>query len=311
MGDESKQMNHKLTPSSNVSHDVSDLIIKERSKIVNNLNEQLYPSLSLSYLKYYKDNLFRKNTALANNILEELEELIATGINIARQYINNLRSEKTKIISDKKNTQINKRVNWQKKIARDLHDTLLQNLTTLYFEIQFCKQLLKIDYPKAQAEYSCLKNLFIDYFQEINKFAIRTKRKNFRSHLVRMIKTYIKKYSSLYNIDVQISNTGSEKHISLEIKDNIFQIVKEALINVRKHAQATQVIINIIFDRKCLKMSIEDNGRGFILNNIDNEFFGIRGMKERVFLFNGNFKIKTFPGNGTKILINIPIESKH
>jgi len=93
----------------------------------------------------------------------------------------------------------------------------------------------------------------------------------------------------------------------------VFRLVQEAFNNIKKHANAKKVIINLEFLKNELKLHINDDGIGFDINALKesstdiNGGFGLISMKERVELLNGKFKIDSAVNKGTKIYITVPL----
>jgi signal transduction histidine kinase len=105
----------------------------------------------------------------------------------------------------------------------------------------------------------------------------------------------------------KVSVEGQRRTLNQEVNNHLFRICQEALNNVRRHAEATKVNVNLVFSKDKFKMLIEDNGKGFSLKDADNfphqERIGLIGMQERAKLFNGNLQIITKPGKGTTISV--------
>jgi PAS domain S-box-containing protein len=91
---------------------------------------------------------------------------------------------------------------------------------------------------------------------------------------------------------------------------NIFLVIKEALNNVVKYAEARSVTIEINFDHNIFKIGICDTGRGFDLNHVKRFKNGINNMKKRTEEINGIFLLSSFPGKGTSIKLEIPIPTE-
>jgi PAS domain S-box-containing protein len=127
---------------------------------------------------------------------------------------------------------------------------------------------------------------------------------------------YIAEWSAQYGIETDFHcNDGVSGVISEEISTTVYRIVQEALTNVVKHArQATNV--SIIIDRAGpnLRLTIEDNGRGFGLDRSSppkgrrNGGLGLPGMRERLTLIGGEFEVESSIGLGTTVFARIPLE---
>ncbi|MFA8344342.1 MAG: PAS domain S-box protein [Rhodothermaceae bacterium] len=131
--------------------------------------------------------------------------------------------------------------------------------------------------------------------------------------LVSAIKLLLKDMQEKSGIDTEF-NYGDEalKFESLQAELNVYRIVQEALNNIRKHAKATKVNMDLFCNSEFLSLCIKDNGRGFKNEDIqvDDEYisFGLKNMRERTELLSGNFSIESEVDKGTTIFIDFPGE---
>ncbi|HPU49815.1 MAG TPA: ATP-binding protein, partial [Syntrophomonadaceae bacterium] len=88
--------------------------------------------------------------------------------------------------------------------------------------------------------------------------------------------------------------------------------VQEAITNVRKHAGVNKALVKMEDKGSLLTIVIKDEGCGFDLDKINQqrESYGILGMKERARLFGGELQILTQPGEGTQVIIKVPLEGE-
>jgi signal transduction histidine kinase len=97
-----------------------------------------------------------------------------------------------------------------------------------------------------------------------------------------------------------------------ETENAVYRIAQEALQNIRKHAGATEVDVELAFDENRLILSISDNGRGFdeatlARQRTDGGGFGLLGMRERARLVSGRLEVHSTPGAGTSLVISAPL----
>ena len=104
---------------------------------------------------------------------------------------------------------------------------------------------------------------------------------------------------------------GSERRFLPEAELLLFRILQEALNNIRRHAQASEahVVIELAEDR--IKVTISDNGRGFELSGRIDDLprsgkLGLAGMQERARLLGGTIEVKSTPGKGTTLIVDVP-----
>jgi signal transduction histidine kinase len=105
-----------------------------------------------------------------------------------------------------------------------------------------------------------------------------------------------------------------------DIRHALFLVVKEALNNVVKHAEATEVTISMELNASNFRMGIEDNGKGFLIerkavpassdtSDLPSLGEGLSNMRERVESLRGRFELISQPGQGTRIGLQVPIHS--
>jgi signal transduction histidine kinase len=94
---------------------------------------------------------------------------------------------------------------------------------------------------------------------------------------------------------------------SMDARRNLLRLFKEAIHNIAKHAQATQVRVAWEWEGKMLTLSIADNGRGFIPGNSNGH--GLDSMNQRAEALRGKFSLDSAPGMGTRVLLSVPFKS--
>jgi signal transduction histidine kinase len=95
-----------------------------------------------------------------------------------------------------------------------------------------------------------------------------------------------------------------------DLRINFYRIVQESLGNIMKHAHATEVKVTVKRTPENVTLTIEDDGRGFGPEargaNASRSGFGLTGMAERARLIGGEFRVRSVPGRGTTIMVEIP-----
>ena len=198
----------------------------------------------------------------------------------------------------------------RQRIARDLHDETGQALTAIGMGLRGASTALTNDRDRQQA-ISTLRNLealTAGSLQELQRLIADLRPSHLDDlGLLATVRWYINDVKARSNLDIQIIISGEEKTICPEYGTSIFRILQEALTNITKHANATQVKIHIIFEPNEMRIAIEDNGSGFEVDqNRKRKSWGIIGMQERTTLLNGQFFLHSAPGRGTMLEIVIP-----
>jgi len=114
-----------------------------------------------------------------------------------------------------------------------------------------------------------------------------------------------------HGIEARVAVAGREQLLSGEVQLLLFRIVQEALNNVRKHSDASQVDITVNFGQEKTTVSVADNGKGFTLPDRVSDLaaggkLGLAGMRERAQLIGGNVTMKSEPGHGTVVTVEVP-----
>jgi PAS domain S-box-containing protein len=114
-----------------------------------------------------------------------------------------------------------------------------------------------------------------------------------------------------HGIEAKVTVVGREQLLSSEVQLLLFRIAQEALNNVRKHSEASQVEITVNFGEAKTSVSITDNGKGFPVPRRVSDLaaggkLGLAGMQERAQLIGGNVSLKSDPGHGTVISVEVP-----
>ncbi len=97
-----------------------------------------------------------------------------------------------------------------------------------------------------------------------------------------------------------------ENSLPNELKTTIYRIIQESLTNIAKHSEATEINIEIEQNSQTLRLSIQDNGKGFDFEQ-NTTGFGLQSMRDRTLAIGGIFNILSAPGYGCKIIVDVPL----
>jgi PAS domain S-box-containing protein len=198
------------------------------------------------------------------------------------------------------------------RISRDLHDSTAQSLiATLRSLERFCEE-------DDQLSEQRLNMLWIYHGQLKNALQeIRQVSRDLRPSIIDelgllpAVEWLAERQRSEHDLDARLSVRGEERRFSQEQEVALFRIIQEALRNVVRHAEATEVKVTIVFNEKETVLSIIDNGDGFELPKSLGELsrlgkLGVDGMETRARLVGGTFDIQSSPGDGTAIAVVVP-----
>lgn len=196
----------------------------------------------------------------------------------------------------------------QTDIARDLHDTLGQNIGYIRMNLDHL----------SETQWSNPTNIKIQ-IQNMHKVAnesyelIRTMLTILQSrdsvNPLSLFTHYAEQVAERSSIQINISNQGNPKQLFPQQIRQLFYIFREALNNTEKYANADRVSGEFLWDNDALTFTISDNGRGFDQDTVQSaDHYGIKFMRERTELLKGSFSIQSAPGQGTRVTVVVPYE---
>ena len=204
----------------------------------------------------------------------------------------------------------------RRRIARELHDQMGQNLTALNVGL---KSLLDGQSRSGLgSRVQHLQELATQTARDLHRVAVELRPAALDDlGLVKAIRAFIETWSTRYGIDVDFE-AGQYKAagISSEIETILYRIIQEALNNVAKHSGATRVALVLRRTADQLHTIIEDDGRGFDARMASQSGngsgrLGLLGIQERLGMVGGNFKVESAPERGATLLVRIPIPKPH
>lgn len=190
------------------------------------------------------------------------------------------------------------------RIARDIHDSLGHALTSLNIQMQTAVKLWEKEPTQAHTFLTQAQSLGKTAMQEVRK-SISTLREDPREErpLEARIETLVDDYRK--GTGLSICTNICSCAVTKTVARTIYRIVQEALTNIFKYAEATEVRIKLKTTSAQLCLTVEDNGRGFNPKQRSSGF-GLQGIQERTTSVNGQFQLTTAPGKGCRIEVTIP-----
>ena len=201
----------------------------------------------------------------------------------------------------------------RRRIAREMHDGPAQAMSNAVLKAEICEKLAEVDIDKAKAELASLKEVVRGCLKDVRRIIYDLRPMSIDDLGLRpTLQKYIEGFRNESGTHVDLTIRGDDG----KIKDSniilaIFRIVQECLNNVEKHAEATHVIVQLECMQNGITVRVKDDGKGFNMdllteeNHKDNGF-GILGMKERVELLEGFFRIESGIGKGTTVKVKFP-----
>jgi two-component system sensor histidine kinase DegS len=169
-------------------------------------------------------------------------------------------------------------------------------------------RLFDIDQEKAKEELAGIKTAASTTFQKVRDFIFDLRPMMLDDlGLVPTITRYVETFKEQSGIEVRFISTGMEQRFEPYLEVMVFRAIQELLGNIALHSQATQVIIQIDSSATGLRVSLEDNGKGFDVEKVQEKSgMGLKVIRDRVQMLGGTLEVHSTIGNGSHILFQLP-----
>ncbi len=198
----------------------------------------------------------------------------------------------------------------RRRIARELHDSLEQNLLVIKNQAVLSSRSQGID-SKLKGQLEEISEISSGSIEEVRLIANNLRPYQIdRLGLTKAIESMLNQVSESSGLEIQRLIDKVPDTVSSDLQMNIYRIIQEVLNNTLKHAKASKALLTLVIGEKDLSLQIKDNGIGFKVGDDKDlkriEGYGLRGIEERVDLFGGRCELRSSPGSGTEWDIKIP-----
>jgi PAS domain S-box-containing protein len=200
------------------------------------------------------------------------------------------------------------------RISRELHDEIGQALTAMSINLTEVEKRLPVELAPAVRERLAETAALADQTSEqISAMALDLRPSLLDDlGLVPALRWYVSRYTQRLGIEVHVEAVDLETRLDPEVETALYRVMQEALTNVARHAQATSVHLRLERKASSVVATIKDNGQGFDTVELADRQApergaGLLGMRERVTLLGGHFRVESVPGGGTELLVEIPL----
>lgn len=194
----------------------------------------------------------------------------------------------------------------RKHLSRELHDSVSQALFGIVLGAQAARNA--IEKPKQAAEaIDYVLSLAESGLAEMRTLIFELRPESLESEgLLSSLRQQTQALSKRYQINIQLDFPEGEPAMSLSIQHEVYRLTMESLHNVVKHARASRCLVRLSKSPGEYCLRIEDDGQGFDLESVGVHRMGLRGMRERVAQLGGRLHIRSAPGQGTSIEVQLP-----
>ncbi len=218
-------------------------------------------------------------------------------------------------VSTSLRVRLQERMDERERIARELHDTLLQGTQALVLNVEgAAKHVDKgmVAYRMLQEALNRADRIIAEGRDRIQDLRLPTDPSN---DLGKAFAALGEELSKLYPTDFKVVLEGGERTLRPIVREEAYWIGREALINAFRHARANSIEVQIIYADEALRIRIRDDGQGLDESAIQSrgrlDHWGLSGMRERAAKIGAKLEIWSHPNAGTEIELYVPVESAY
>jgi two-component system sensor histidine kinase DegS len=197
------------------------------------------------------------------------------------------------------------------RLARQMHDGPAQALSNFILQTEIAMRLFDVDQAKAKEELAGIKTTASSTFQKVRDFIFDLRPMMLDDlGLTPTINRYVETFNEQSGIEVRLISTGMEQRFESYLEVMVFRAIQELLSNIARHSQATQVILQMDTSPTGLRLSLEDNGKGFDVEKMSEKGgMGLKVIRDRVQMLGGTMEVHSTLGHGSHILFQIPTKN--
>ncbi len=206
----------------------------------------------------------------------------------------------------------------RQRLAHEIHDTLAQGFNSIVMNLQTAERRLPPGSESARHTLDVARNTARESLAEARRlvWALRPEALD-RHSLPEAIEMLAGRWSEESGITAGATVTGSPRQLPPEVEAALLRTAQEALSNVRKHARARRVMLTVSYMEDVVALDARDDGVGFDSGEKMSEVrdhssggFGLRAMRERIEQLGGTVQIESAPGEGTSLVIELPVDGE-
>ncbi|MGJ7512992.1 PAS domain S-box protein [Pseudomonas baetica] len=240
---------------------------------------------------------------------EALVSVLAVGRNVsamraAEQRLKESHAQLRQLSSYRETTREEER----KRIAREIHDELGQQLTALRMGISLLRLQFGSEQPALVERVQVLMGRIDETIQVVRNVATSLRPSALNMGLISALEWLVSEFSHNAGIACRLRAPSARLELDDERATAIFRVIQESLTNVARHAHASRVDIHLECSAEHVLIEVRDNGRGFDPKQLSKGTLGMLGMRERGHMLGGTVTVDSAPGQGACVQVNIPFQ---
>jgi two-component system, NarL family, sensor kinase len=228
------------------------------------------------------------------NLLRTIGDLLGVGVERARLHARRLESAQT----EERN-----------RLAREIHDTIAQNLSAITFQLEAAEALLarQREPERVRRSVTAALDLARKGLEEARRSVLDLRAAPLEGRTLAAALADLAANSGGAP-EVTFEAAAIQKPLPAAVEVGLYRIAQEALQNALRHAAAAHVLLRLETAPDGIRLTVEDDGRGFAVGDAaGSSRFGLVGMRERARLLGGSFQLESSPGAGTRVTAEVPL----
>ena len=197
------------------------------------------------------------------------------------------------------------------RLAANLHDTLLQTLGGIGYQLEACEVSGRLDAAETKKHFDMAQRMVDHAMSQLHDSVWTLRSLPLRSRTFpEALRALAERMGQEYAAQITVETNGSLEELPEFVAGNLLLVLQEAVSNALRHGHAAYVAITVAAEApdSRIELTVRDDGRGFvpgIQQGVEQGHFGIEGMKERVERLGGSLAIESTPGGGTTVRANV------
>jgi signal transduction histidine kinase len=195
------------------------------------------------------------------------------------------------------------------RIAREIHDTLAQGFVGIGVQLETVAKLQETSADRAREHLDRARILVRSSLADARRTVWALRAETLEKHdLAGALELVARQLSGDHAVAVRV--VGQPRRLAAEVENNLLRIGQEALANAVRHAQASEIGVDLEFRQGAVRLRVRDDGRGFDVDHAARPAsgqFGLAGIRERVHNLGGELTLTSRPGQGSELVVEVPV----
>jgi PAS domain S-box-containing protein len=195
------------------------------------------------------------------------------------------------------------------RIAREMHDTLLQGFTGVALQLVAVAHRLEHQTSEGARELHSVIALAQQTLEDARRAIWDMRAPPSTDSLATRVRAAAEEVTRTSGVEVHLETQGEPRALGPTIDSVVLRVTREAVANVVKHADVRRVRLTLRYGRRALRLTVADRGRGFVVAPDLSAYgghLGLLGMRERASEVGGRLAVRATPGRGTRVALSVP-----